>query len=268
LGHNAAFHFVLLRQDDIDRLVEHPKSLRDQIIIDCSRLQGLRTHEIATERWSNVDLDNGFISVLDSKKRVPVMLPLHWRLAEQLMRLKEEMEPIKDDWIIRPSPNVNVKRSAWGKPISNDAIHDVVKGYAMESGIFDWRRYNSTLLRAYFAADWVRQKRNLKMLQFMMRHNSLAMTFRYVGKILFWSELQREFDRVQRNPNQKRRMKKLNVSEMLENPIARQCLKCPAVSVCKYADEAVQNEYADGCRFFREIVEKAKETKLRGVLQP
>ena len=266
LGHKAAFHFVLLRQDDIDRLVEHPKILRDQIIIDFSRLQGLRTHEIATERWSNVSPENGFISVWDSKKHVPVLLPLHWRLAEQLMRLKEETAPSDNDWIIRPLPNVNVKKSAWGKPISNDAIHDVVKGIARDAGIFEWRRYNSTLLRAYFAADWVRQRRSLKMLQYMMRHNSLAMTFRYVSKILFWSELEREFDRVQQIPVE-RRMKKLSVNEMLERPMAKQCLRCPAVSVCKYVDEAVQSEWAEGCRFFRQIVEKALETKMMAVQQ-
>jgi len=264
LGHRATFRFILLRQDDIDAIVEYPKILRDQIIIDFSRLQGLRTHEVATVRWSNLCLENGFINVLDSKKHVRVLLPLHWSLAERLMALKEETSPSEDDWVIKPLRSVNVKKSALGKPISNDAIADVVKWYAQKAGIFDWRRYNSTLLRAYFAADWVRRKRSLKMLQYMMRHNSLSMTFRYVSKILFWSELQREFNRVQQKP---RRLKKLNVSEMLENPVAKQCLRCPAVKVCKYADEAVQSEWAEGCRFFREIVEKAKQKKFQEVIK-
>jgi len=266
MSHNAAFNFVLLRQDDIKKLVEYPKILRDQIIIDFSRLQALRTHEIATERWENVDLENGFIHVLDSKKRVWVLLPLHWCLAEQLMEYKEEVAPAEDDWIIKPLPSVNVKKSAWGKPISNEAIANVVKGYAREAEVFDWRRYNPTLLRAYFAAEWVRRKRSLKMLQLMMRHNSLSTTIGYVSKIVFWDELEAEFDRVQRIPTE-RRMKKLSFSEMLERPMAKQCLRCPAVSVCKYVDEAVQSEWAEGCRFFRQIVKKALETKLQVVQQ-
>lgn len=267
MSHRAAFNFVVLREDDIKRLVEIPKILRDRVIIDFSRLQALRTHEIATERWADVDLENGFIHVLDSKKRIRILLPLHWRLAELLMEYKEEIVPYEDDWIVKPLPSVNVKKSALGKPISNEAIANVVKWYAREAGIFDWIRYNPTLLRAYFAADWVRRKRNLKMLQLMMRHNSLSTTIHYVSKILFWSELKREFDRVQRIPVE-RRMKKLSVSEMLERPMAKQCLSCPAVSVCKYVDEAVQSEWAEGCRFFHQIVKKALETKLQGIQQP
>lgn len=263
--HNAAFNFVLLRQNDINSLVEYPKNLRDQVIIDFSRLQALRTREIATERWSDVDLENLLISVLDSKKRVSIMLPLHWRLAELLRRYREETLPSEEDYIVQSLYSVDESEPA--QPLSCKAIQNVVKGYARDADIFDWSRYNPTLLRAYFAADWVRQRRSLKMLQYMMRHNSLAMTFRYVGKILFWSEIEREFDRVQQKPFE-RRMKKSNLSEMLENPVAKQCLQCPAVNVCKYADEAVQSKWAEGCRYFRQIVEKAKETKLQEVLQP
>jgi len=264
LSHKAAFRFVLLRQQDINKLIAHPKTLRDQIIIDFSRLQGLRTHEITTLQWNNISVENGFIYMLDSKKHVRVLLPLHWHLAEQLQIHKEETSPDEDDWIIRPAEGVNIKKSAWGKPISNDTIHDVVKRTAKEAGIFDWRRYNSTLLRAYFAADWYRKGRSLKILQYMMRHNNLAMTFRYVSKILFWSEVSREFDRVQ---NDRRTEKKLSIKEILESPVARQCLECPAVQVCKYTDEAIHNEYADGCRFFREIVKKAQRIKLSEVVQ-
>jgi len=267
VNHRPVFNFVVLRKDDIEKLVEHPKILRDQIIIDFSRLQALRTHEIATERWENVDLENSYIHVLDSKKRVRIMLPLHWHLAELLIRYKEQITPAEDDWIVKPLPSVNVKKSAWGKPISNEAIQNVVKGYAKEAEIFDWRRYNPTLLRAYFAAEWVRQKRSLKMLQLMMRHNSLSTTIRYVSKIVFWRELEAEFDSVQRIPTE-RRLKKLNFSEMLERPIAKQCLQCPANSVCKYIDEAVQSEWAEGCRFFPEIVKKMLETKIQGIRQP
>lgn len=264
MNHRAAFNFVVLRQDDIKKLAEHPKILRDQIIIDFSRLQALRTHEIATERWENIDLENSYIHVLDSKKHIRVLLPLHWRLAELLMQYKEQVTPAEDDWIIKPLPSVNVKKSALGKPISNEAIANIVKWYAKEAEIFDWNKYNPTLLRAYFAAEWIRQKRSLKILQLMMRHNSLSTTIHYVGKIIFWRELEAEFDNVQRIPTN-RRLKKLNVSGMLERPIAKQCLQCPANSVCKYIDEAVQSEWAEGCRFFPKIVKKLLETKIQEV---
>ena len=253
------FNFILLRQEDIDRLIDYPKILRDQIIIDFSRLQGFRTKEIAVTRWQDINLEDGFVRVSDSKKQISVLLPLHWMLGKQLMKLKEEQNPKENDYIIQHLPEVNVPSSSVGKPFSNNTIRNIVKDYAHEAGIFDWNRYNPTLLRAYFAANWYRKGRSLKMLQYMMRHNSLHVTFRYVGKILFWSEISREFDRVQ---NDRRTEKKLNINEILEHPVARQCLQCPAVKVCKYVDKAIHNEYADGCKYFREIVEKVKETKI------
>jgi len=261
LSHTVIFNFIILRQEDIQRLVEYPKILRDQIIIDFSRLQGFRTKEIAVTRWQDINLEDGFIRVSDSKKQISVLLPLHWHLTEQLMRHKQEQHPRENDYVISHLPEVNIPSSSVGKPFNNNTIRNIVKDYAREAGIYDWQRYNPTLLRAYFAADWFRQRRSLKMLQYMMRHNNLQVTFRYVSKILFWSEIQREFERVQES-NIDKRLKNLSVAELLESSVAKQCLRCPAVKVCKYVDEAIHNEYADGCRYFREIVEKVKETKI------
>ncbi len=155
--------------------------------------------------------------------------------------------------IIRPLPDVNIKKSALGKPISNSAIEQVIKGYARDVNIRNWRNYNPTLLRAYFAAEWVSQKRSLKILQVFMRHNELSTTMRYVSRIIFCEEMQGEFDRIQTGPFEKL-MEKPSLNKMLESPIVRQCMKCPARLVCRHADEAVQSEWATGCRFYPKIM--------------
>lgn len=254
-AHRPLFNVVVVNREDILTLAEHPKILRDQVIIDLPRLQGFRTGEVAALRWEYVNEAERWIYVENSKKHHLFALPLNWRLARLIARLRRREGMPQKGFVINPLPTVNVKESARGKPISNTAIEDVVKDCARESKIFNWNKYNPTLLRASFAAEWFRQKRNLKMLQAMMRHNSLAMTMRYVSKIIFWEDLNAEFDRIQRIPAQGR-LKKSEIIEMLDSPVAKQCMKCPARLVCRHVDEAVQSEWAEGCRFYPKIMEE------------
>lgn len=253
--HRPLFNVIVLVQRDIQKLVQHPKILRDQLIIELPRLQAFRTREIATLRWELVNEDDRWIYVENSKKDHLFPLPLQWQLAPLLKQFRQEMGQPKNGWVIRPLPTVNVKKSALGKPISNTAIEGVVKEYAREAGIFNWKSYTPTLLRAYFAAEWFRQKRNLKMLQTMMRHNELPTTMHYVSRIVFWEDLEAEFDRIQRIPTI-RSVKKSELTKTLDNPMASTCLKCPARFVCKHIDEAMESEWAESCRFYPKIVEE------------
>jgi integrase len=198
MAHKPVFNFIVLRKEDIKKVVNHPKHIRDQIIIDLSRLQGFRTREIATLRWSHINFEDGSIWVFDSKKHVFIPLPLDWRLAQLLSKYKAEVEPSEDDFVVQGTKNV----SNPNKPISNQAIEHIVKQRAKEAGVFNWDHYNPTLFRAYFAAIWIRAepRRSLKMLQVFMRHNDLPTTMWYVGRIVFWKEIAEEFDRFQQIP--------------------------------------------------------------------
>lgn len=266
MSHRALFNMVLLHRSDIQKLLQQPKILRDQIIVDLPTLEAFRTGEIAALDWQHVNEAERWIYVTNSKKDHLYPVPLDWQLAQRLKRFRQECGEPQYGGVIRPLPSVNVKRSAWGKPISNQAIEDVVKFYAREAGIFNWNQYNPTLLRAYFAAEWVSQKRSWKMLQTIMRHNSLSTTMRYATRIIFWEDLRTEFDRIQRIPTD-RRLKKSNLLEMLENPMAKQCMKCAARLVCRHVDEAVQSEWAEGCRFYPKIMEEFLAQTTPGVQQ-
>lgn len=255
MSHRPLFNVILLHRSDIQKLLQQPKILRDQIIIDLPTLEAFRTGEIAALNWQHVNEADGWVYVTNSKKNHLYPVPLDWQLAQLLAQFRQECGEPQKGSVIKPLPSVNVKKTAWGKPISNTAIEGVFKFYAKEAGIVNWNQYNPTLLRAYFAAEWVSQKRSWKMLQTIMRHNSLSTTMQYVTRIIFWEDLQAEFDRIQRIPTD-RRLKKSNVLEMLENPMAKQCMKCPARFVCKHVGEAVQSEWAEGCRFYPKIMEE------------
>lgn len=248
---NKAFapsgNVIILHKRNIEKALEQPTLVRDQLIQDLAAFMGLRTREITTLRWENVNLGDGYLYVLDSKKHNLHPLPIDWRVAELLAKHMKEAEDPTQGWVLRPSPGP-IKRSAIGKPLSNTRIQYLVKYYAREAGIPNWQQYNPRLFRCFFAKIWVTEKRDVKILQTLMRHSDLTMTMRYVSRIVFWEDVEREFDRVQTGPFE-RRLKKLN----LDSPVVRQCLNCPARHVCKYIDQAVESEWATGCRFYVQI---------------
>lgn len=261
-AHAPIFNAIIMHRANIERLVTQPKNLRDQIVIDLPRLQGFRTGEVASLRWEYVDYDREQITVMDSKKHVLVPLPLDWRLAQLLEKYRKPSQ--SEGWVIRPLESWNIKHSD-DKPITSDTLQNVVKWYAKEAGIPDWKRYNPTLLRAFFAANWVSEKRSLKVLQMIMRHNELGTTLHYVGRIVFWEDLEAEFHRIQRVPKKTREVEK-TVSKILENPVAKQCIACPANIVCKHVGEAAVSEWATGCRLYPKIMKRIEQLKTEWVL--
>lgn len=262
-SHNATLNAIIIHRANIEKLVARKKNVRDQLIIDLPRLQGFRTGEVSTLRWEYVDFNREQITVLDSKKHILVTLPLHWRVARLLEKYRRKSK--SDGWVIRPLESWNIKHND-DKPITSDTLQNVVKWYAEEAGIPDWHRYNPTLLRAYFAADWVSEKRSLKILQTLMRHNDLPTTLHYVGRIVFWEDMEAEFHRIQRVPKPQRRTEK-TVSKILENPVAKQCMNCPANIVCKHVGEAVASEWATGCRLYPKILKRVSALKISEVIQ-
>ncbi len=138
---------IVLRKSDITRLVDYPKPLRDQLIIELARTMGLRTGEISTLRWEHIDLAEMMCYIRDSKRKSLYPIPLAWQV-ERLIRAKMKGPPRfnpDQGFVIRPFSSKGVRFSAIGKPFNNKGIQNIVKQYAKLSGIIDWRRYTPRL---------------------------------------------------------------------------------------------------------------------------
>ena len=255
MGYLDAGQVVILRREDLLKLFREPKILRDELIMELGKGMGLRSGEIRTVRCERVNLDSGLLYVRDSKNYHVYPLPMSLRIAELIEKYMDKRE---EGWLLRPLKTVNVKRVALGQPLSRQALADVVKHYARKAGIPNWREYQPRMLRYWFAAEWVRRRRNIEVLRRILRHKSLTYTQIYVSKLIFWEDVKREYDSFHALPIERRDGKKLTV-EMLSSPIVQQCSKCPAKCVCRHVDEAINSEWASGCKFFPRIVEEVKQ---------
>jgi len=68
------------------RLLNWPKPLRDQLILELPTLNGLRTHEVATAEVRHVDLEHGDLEVLDSKKYQFYTIPLDYGVGRHFQQ--------------------------------------------------------------------------------------------------------------------------------------------------------------------------------------
>jgi integrase len=192
-SHKAIFNMIVINEDELKKVVESPKSVRNQIIFDLPRLEGLRTREMATLKWSHINFEDGVIWVLDSKKHVFLPLPLDWRLANLLLKYKAKVKPSEDDYVLQATKNAATEN----QPISNQSIEYIFRRYAKKARVWNYSSYNPRLFRAYFAAKWIQAKRSFKILQLILRHNNPAITWGYVNRIVFWKDVVKEFDQMQ-----------------------------------------------------------------------
>lgn len=226
---------IVLRRSDVERLISEPKPLRDELIIALPKRMGLRTREIATLRCEYIHFDEALLYIKNCKRYELYPLPLDWKV-EQL--LTDYINGRTEGWVIERFPSKGVKKSAYGKPLSNEAIQDVIKRHAKNAGIPNWQQFTPRLLRCFFAAEWHKQDRDIKVLKAILRHKELSTTFRYVNRIYFWEDIEKEVNRFQNAPIQ-RRIRKFNL-QVLESPIFKECIRCAARHVCKYFDNMME----------------------------
>lgn len=250
---------IIIHRTDIEQLLAYPKKPRNQLIHELAALMGFRTGEITVQRREWINLETGRCYVKDSKKRELYPIPLNYRVAKLIAKV-----------VANRTEGLLIRRFQGGRGIKNesirndealtgDAIWQVVRDHAKRAGIQNWRDYNPRLLRHYFAASFAKGKDgkpgNMEVLRRIMRHTSLMSTQVYLARLIFFEDVQEEYDRIHTLPIERKQdlsVKKLN------NQTAQQCLACPARSVCKYVEEAINAEWASGCRFYAEIMAEAK----------
>lgn len=252
---------IIIHRRDIEKLLAYPKKPRNQLIHELAAYMGFRTGEICTERIEWMDVDSGKCYVEDSKKRVLYPIPLNYSVAKLAQNIAEGRD--EGLLILRFEGRWRSRRgeSNLDKPIKPAAIWGIVRRAARKAGIKNWQEVNPRLLRHYFAATFAKGKNNkpgnIEALRRILRHDSLISTQFYLARLFFFEDIQAEYDRIHALPIERRSEKNLSY-EMLSSPVAQQCKECPARLVCKHVDEALNSEWASGCKFYPQIMEEMK----------
>jgi len=219
---------IVIRRGDILHVHDYAQKhcpLRDFLLIRLPMKIGLRTGEISTLKIENIDFLSHSFYVLDSKRKELYPLPL------DMVTLSLIQDLIKN----RLEGYVFTRSHSWrkvkqSKPLSIEEIWHVVRKIGVEAGV---PNLNPRLLRCFFAANWVYvEKKSHATLQRILRHKDPATTEIYVGKLVFFEDLQREYEGVQSQPF---------VSDSI-------CNDCELLSICKHAPLPSN---VTGCRFLK-----------------
>lgn len=154
---------IVLREPEMAALVAAVPTARDRLIVDLGRYAGLRVSEIVRLRVEHLDLDAGLIEVHAGKGDKDRNLPLHRSLVEPLRACIGDRAT---GWLF-PSP-----RGAGH--LTSRSVQRMIAASAARAGIA--RRVTPHKLRHTFATTALRRGANLRQVQELLGHASVATT--------------------------------------------------------------------------------------------
>jgi integrase len=194
---------------------------------------GLRNSEIRTLKIQNIDFEDRTFQVLDSKKYTLFPLPLD---VLTLQLIKDLIGKRQEGYVFAHQGSwTTVKKDA---PLSRVEIWQIIHDIAEAAGV---KGFSPRILRHYFAAHWgYVEKKTLIGLQRIMRHSNLTVTSCYLSRLIFYEDLQNEYDGVKNEPfveftdNSLKNGLSTNQQPTfnLEESI---CKPCSNLHLCKYA---------------------------------
>lgn len=200
---------IVIRKDDVVRVSEYARDymrLRDYLMIRLPMKIGLRTSEICTFRIEDINLRDRSFRVLDSKKKEKFPLPLDMITLELILNLIDEREK---GFVFRRLTSRSDRTPE--QPLTRKAVYLRIRQIGEEAGV---EGFHPRVLRRYFAAMWVygdpalppqqRKRGSLETLRRILRHSHLGVTSDYVSKLVFFEDMQREYQELQANPIMKR----------------------------------------------------------------
>jgi len=239
---------IIIRRADIESLLAFPKRNRDQLVLSLPALMGFRVSEVRLLRKRQVDIENGCIYVEDSKKAKMFPVPMPYDIAKLIEKCLDPDHSL----VVRRLPHTRGHSCSIEEPLTREEIYHMTKRYASRTGIPNWHQINTTLLRHFFAANWIyKHHGSVETLRRIMRHKSLAYTQIYLGRLVFFEDLKREVDRLTSIPNLNEEKKMLDPN-YVESPFYEKwCAKCSHRQVCKFIPEACDSSpWSSGCRRF------------------
>ncbi|MCK2000634.1 tyrosine-type recombinase/integrase [[Brevibacterium] frigoritolerans] len=129
----------------------------------------IRVSELCGLKWEDIDFKNKTISIR-GKGRKNRRVPLFKEVEGELKKLKQEQEP-KSVFVF------TVKKT--DKQMQPRAVHDLIKKYTKAANIK--KNIGPHRLRATAATDYLREGVNLRYIQMLLGHASLATTMLYMN---------------------------------------------------------------------------------------
>ena len=165
----------VLSEEEVEKLlmapdVGTPKGLRDRAILEMLYATGMRVSELSGLKMGNLDLDERFVKVSGkgSKERfIPFGEVARDWLLKYLVEVRSRLDKKKTDFVF-----LNLRD---GGPISRVSIWRLIKFYGLKAGIPQERLYPH-ILRHSFATHLLRNGCDLRTLQLMLGHASIATT--------------------------------------------------------------------------------------------
>jgi integrase/recombinase XerD len=146
----------------LDRLIAHTSG-RVRVMVLLAAYQGLRVHEIAKIRGEDFDLDDAALTVI-GKGGKHASLPLHPAVAAVAKAM-----PVRGWWF--PSP------IRPGRPVRGQSVTIAIGTAMRECEV----RGTAHCLRHWFGTNLLRAGADVRVVQTLMRHSSLATTERYLA---------------------------------------------------------------------------------------
>jgi integrase len=181
-----------------------PKPLRDQLLLELPVLQALRTGEVSSLRVEYIDYDHGDLTVLDSKKHKPFLIPLDPVVAEHLAEYVKE-KALTEGFLLQRETRAGRQRRPGSKTkgaglLSLTAIQHVWDKVCDFNGI---PRMSPRMGRAYFACKWhYVDHKSMYALMTILRHDDILATQRYLSKLIDYEAVKGEFYHGMKTPFQ------------------------------------------------------------------
>jgi integrase len=222
-----------ISREDVQHVFEYASQnccLRDYVMVRLFMMLGLRTSEVCTLRVEHIDFETCHVTILDSKTKLLVQLPLDVETVELLeLFLKDRRE----GYVFRQLQSWrNVKAD---KPLHKITVWARVRKIAADAGVANFK---PRIFRQHFAADWHYKKHgSMKGVQHILRHSDISSTDAYLSKLFFKEDVEKEYrlhvDRVAR--------------ALQDEALPPVCRDCSLKAVCRYVDEMPM--WATGCKY-------------------
>jgi len=241
---------IVISRCDVEKVYQYARvecDLRDHLLIRLPMKIGLRTREIATLTVEDVDFETRMFRVLDSKKHRFYPLPLDVLTLQLIKDLTEGMEGL----VFRHKTYKKNK----DKPLTNVTIWKNIRVIGERAGV---QGFHPRILRHYFAANWhIVQHKSIEGLRRILRHKNLSVTHRYLSRLVFFEDIQKEYEET-KNPYFESDMEKKPTQQMSMIDISNNrfyeeyCRKCIHEETCKFKEQICSCQACLGCRFFKQ----------------
>lgn len=146
-----------------------PSGYRDKTMLEVLYATGLRVSELISLRIINLNLELGLVKVL-GKGNKERLVPLGDYALEYLKNYLHEVRPL----FANKKSKDYVFLGRLGNPITRQRFWQIIKGYAKKVGLED--KISPHVLRHSFATHLLQGGANLRAVQMLLGHNSLATT--------------------------------------------------------------------------------------------